>query len=354
MRSRVCVLVVVSAAVLAAGCKKKKKAGGEPSASPTASASPSASATPEPTPSASAPAPDPALVARGQYLATAVAGCVGCHTPMGPQGPDMAKMFAGGMEFPEKWGTWRSPNITQDKKTGIGDWSDEAIATVIREGKRPDGSMVIPMMPYMRYNAMSDDDVKAVVAFLRTLPAVENTVAGNKDLKLPPMPPMPKPAGTAPAADPVEQGKYLANLMLCADCHPPMPPDGMMPDMKNEWAGGMEWDMWPPGMGTGKTVSANITSDKKTGIGEWAEADIVTLLTTGKKKDGTMVGPPMVIFVPLWSQLKPDDVANVAKFIKSIPPIERKNPKSTFKPGGPPPGGAPPAGGPPPAEQPKG
>ena len=128
MRTRALVGVALCAVLAMVGCKKKKDGGGgsgtgTESPSPTASASPTESASPSP--SATVAAPDPALVARGQYLAMSVAGCVGCHTPMTPQGPDMAKMFVGGFEFPEKFGSWRGVNIIQDKKTGIGDWIDE-------------------------------------------------------------------------------------------------------------------------------------------------------------------------------------------------------------------------------------
>ena len=100
------------------------------------------------------------------------------------QGPDFANAGAGGLEMPETIGTWRTPNITPDKGTGIGNWTDEQIIAAVREGVRPDGKKLYPIMPYMNYNVMTDDDAKALVAFLRTLKPVERTVAPNKDLKM--------------------------------------------------------------------------------------------------------------------------------------------------------------------------
>src|SRR5690242_20083154 len=80
--------------------------------------------------------PDRKLVERGAYIAKAAA-CGVCHTAIGPQGPDLANAFAGGLEMPDAIGTWRTPNITQSKSTGIGGWTDEQIIAAVREGVRP-------------------------------------------------------------------------------------------------------------------------------------------------------------------------------------------------------------------------
>src|SRR5262245_15787821 len=144
-------LVVCAALAIAAGCKKKQR---EQPAPPTPDPKLTEPKKPEPPPPP--PGPDPKVVERGAYLVKAGA-CLVCHTAMGAQGPDMANVGGGGLEMKEKFGTWRSPNITPDKTTGIGSWTDDQIAAAIREGVRPDGKQLTPIMPYMNFNVMTDD-----------------------------------------------------------------------------------------------------------------------------------------------------------------------------------------------------
>jgi mono/diheme cytochrome c family protein len=117
---------------------------------------------------------------RGKYLVV-VASCNDCHTPGFFLGkPDTAKYLGGsdvGFEIPGL-GVFAGRNITPDKDTGIGGWTDEEIATAITVGKRPDGRQLAPIMPYGAFSYMTKDDVAAIVAFLRSIPAVKNEVAG--------------------------------------------------------------------------------------------------------------------------------------------------------------------------------
>ena len=119
-------------------------------------------------------------VERGQYLAV-IAGCNDCHTPGFFLGkPDTAKYLGGsdvGFEIPGL-GVFPGRNITPDKETGIGNWSDEQIAAALTTGKRPDGRQLAPIMPYASFTHMPKEDVAAVVAFLRSIPAVKNEVPG--------------------------------------------------------------------------------------------------------------------------------------------------------------------------------
>ena len=335
-------LSVVMALVTALGCSKKKDepAGGDPTPKVVEAPKPPETKPSEPK-QPEAIKPDPKVVERGAYIAKAGA-CVVCHTAIGPTGPDMANAFAGGLEMPDPAGTWRTPNITQDKGTGIGGWTDEQIGRSIREGVRPDNSQLYAIMPYMNYNRLSDDDTKALVAFLRTVPAVQKVVAPNKDLKMG-KPPAPKPAGTADAADGPGHGEYMASVMLCNHCHwtpdknfAPAGPDKM-------FSGGLPLEI--PMLGTGTIFTRNITSDPATGIGKWTEEQIFTTIKTMTKPDGKMIQGPMLFMQGAWSQLDDKDLHAVAAFIKQLPAVKNKVPDSTFKPnaGGPP--GAPPAGG---------
>ncbi len=296
-----------------------------------APAAPDAAA-PAPTDDATAAAPaDAALIARGAFIA-GISGCPQCHTPFGPNGPDMAKAWAGGLEVPEAFGTWRSPNITQDKKTGIGGWTDEEILASVREGKRPDGSGLYPVMPWPFYHRMSDDDGKALVAFLRTIAPIENAVAGNTDLKLPKME-LPKPAGTPPGPEPLAQGEYLATLMHCGACHTPMTDKG--PDMSRWLAGGMKFEM--PFLGEGAVYASNLTPHA-TGIGEWTDAELITALRDMKRKDGSPIMGPMAMYQATWSQIPEAELGHIVAYIRSVPPVDNAVPKSDFKSKGPLPG----------------
>ncbi len=283
------------------------------------------------------PKPDPALIARGAYVAQ-LGGCVICHTGMTEQGPDVAKAFAGGLVVTEPYGTWRSPNITPDKKTGIGDWTDEQIMAAIRQGVRPDGTKLYPIMPYMYFSQIADDDAKALVAFLRSLPPIENAVQGSDELKMPQPPAPPALTDMPDKSDPAKYGAYLANIMHCHVCHTPMTDKG--PDMAKSFAGGDPMPMPPEfqAMGTGDLIAPNITPDEKTGIGKWTEEQIVAAFTQAKRPDGKPIFGPMMFYAMGWKDMPAEDAKAVAAFLKSLPPTKNKVAKSTFKPAGPPPG----------------
>jgi mono/diheme cytochrome c family protein len=286
------------------------------------------------TPPGGAPEPSPE-VDRGRYLADLMV-CSQCHTPLGPNGPVMDKAFAGGLEVSEAFGTWRSPNITPDKKTGIGTWTDEQLIVGIREGKRPDGSQMYAVMPYMSYNRLSDDDAKALVAFLRSLPPIENAVAPNTDLQLPKVPSPPAPGLAVSTADPVKYGEYLTSLMRCALCHTPTKEGTFEPDMSKMWAGGFLVEIpkaFEPIMGPGPLYGSNITSDAETGIGKYSEDDIYNALMIGKRPDGTPVRGPMKMFsLTVFPKLTSSDMKAIIAFIKHIPPIKNKVPEAHVTP----------------------
>ncbi len=272
---------------------------------------------------------DPKVVARGAYIAKAAA-CGVCHTALGPTGPDLANAFAGGFEMNDVIGTWRSPNITPNKSSGIGGWTDAQIAAAVREGVRPDGSQLYPIMPYLLYNRMTDDDTKALVAFLRSLKPIEKVVAPTKDLKMPKIP-APKPANQPDvASDPVKHGEYLATLMLCGHCHGADPTKGP-PDPTKQFAGGFPFPM-PPMLGTGTVFSANLTSDPETGLGKWTTEQIARTITTMMRPNGKPIAGPMMFLQGGWSQLDPADIDAVAAFIHQLPPVKNQVPPSTFKP----------------------
>jgi mono/diheme cytochrome c family protein len=279
-------------------------------------------------PVAEPPAADPAMIDRGKYLAEVVMNCKACHTPLGPNGPDLERAYAGGLEYPDTFGTWRSPNITQDPKTGIGGWTDEQIITAVREGKRPTGEMMYPVMPYEYFSKASDEDMKALVAFLRTLEPIENAVEGNTTLTL--AKPDHKPAEPMePGLEPESQGQYLAALAHCGDCHTPIV-DGKRDETKL-FAGGREFTAFEF-QGTGKVWSANITPDPETGIGKYSEDELMTAIVDLDKRDGSAIVGPMTFYTAAWSNLTHKDAKALAAYLRSLPPVVNAVPEATWQP----------------------
>ena len=159
---------------------------------------------------------------RGAYLVKTIGACGNCHTPKGARGVPIAdKEMAGGFKFDEKPFTAYASNITPDPETGIGKWTDQQIIDAIRKGKRPDGSTIGPPMPIELYRDIAEDDVKAIVAYLRSLKPVKNKVP--KSVYRIPLPPSYGPVTTAKTVsrgDKVAYGAYLAGpIGHCTECH---------------------------------------------------------------------------------------------------------------------------------------
>lgn len=191
-----------------------------------------------------APPVDPAVVERGRYLSEAVLACGVCHTARDTTrfgGPPTGAVLAGAC-FGEEWGVpgrLCAPNITSDPEHGIGRWTDAELLSALREGRGRDGRVLFPMMPYVEWRSLSDEDARAVVAYLRQVPPVKSSVprseipaeihAEIQDLASPLPGPVP-----GPGEDPVERGRYLATIAQCAFCHsgggdPPAPFAGGRP-----------------------------------------------------------------------------------------------------------------------------
>jgi mono/diheme cytochrome c family protein len=124
--------------------------------------------------------PNPDKVARGAYL-VGILGCGDCHTAGAMAGhPDTARLLGGsdvGWQVPGL-GTFVGPNLTPDRDTGLGAWTDAEIVKALRTGVRPDGRQLAPVMPYMGYSRMTDTDAGAIIAYLRSLTPVSGSVPG--------------------------------------------------------------------------------------------------------------------------------------------------------------------------------
>jgi mono/diheme cytochrome c family protein len=257
-------------------------------------------------------------VARGDYLVNTILTCGNCHTPRGPGGVfDMSKQLSGGPQtFDLPTFKVKGANITPDPDTGIGKWSDADIKRAIQEGKRPNGTPLAPIMPYGFYKVFTPGDLNAVVAYLKSVPAVKNVVEPPvyKAAMHEAVPPGgEKPFTDADLNDPVKRGFYLVTLGHCMECHTPMVNDRH--DFKQLGKGGQEFKgPW------GVTVSRNISSHKEKGIGAWTDAEIKTALTQGKRKDGSPLKPPMAF--QLYAKMTDQDLNAVVAYLRTVPPQE--------------------------------
>jgi mono/diheme cytochrome c family protein len=269
-----------------------------------------------------AQAPSAAEIARGKYVFGATGGC-GCHTV--PKGP----VNAGGRKYDGPYGTVYSTNITPDHETGIGGWTDEQIITAVRLGRRPNGERLVPVHPYTVFNGMAEEDVKAVVAFLRTVPPVKRANLPKK-ISVPMFESVFLPAwlaAFAPRETPptairtagTARGEYLVRAVgHCGECHTPRTMT-MATDNTRFLAGNPK--------GPEDSEIPNITPDKETGL-TWSEEEIADYLGTGNKPDGDVAGGLMgeVIEGTLagYKDMTKADRLAIAKYLKTILPIKNK------------------------------
>jgi len=255
-------------------------------------------------------------VERGRYLVETIVDCGGCHTMRGPAG--QGKEYAGGEVFDLPIARTVSSNITPDKETGIGNWTDAQLINSIRDGGRPDGTVIGPPMPTELYNKMGDDDVRAIVAYLRTLKPIKNTV--EKSTYKIPLRAMPHAQNVQapPRTDKVAYGGYLSGpLGHCIECHTPQA--GPRRDYENRLgAGGFEFNI--PGLGT--FVAANITPDKATGIGSWTDQQIKNAIVKGLRPDGTK----LIQLMPFeaYAKMTAADLDSIVAYLRAIKPVANK------------------------------
>ena len=170
---------------------------------------------------------DPAVIERGRYLVQGAAHCGECHGTVEPKGPTrLGRPLQGGLEFELPVGTFRVPNITPDRETGIGGIEDRALARLIRYGVKPNGEMALPFMPYAD---LSDEDITAIISYLRAQKPVKHAVPAHdinplgrivQAYVLAPKGPTQPPRKSVPPEATAAYGKYLThNVGNCVMCH---------------------------------------------------------------------------------------------------------------------------------------
>jgi mono/diheme cytochrome c family protein len=267
-----------------------------------------------------APGPAPAAegdVARGAYLVKA-GGCTSCHSAKD------GEPFAGGRALKTPFGTYYSPNITPDKATGIGGWSDADFLAALQQGVAPDGSHYFPVFPYTTYTRMREEDALAIKAYLFSLAPVGRANRAH-DVAMPfnwrwTMGPWKwlffEPGRFRPdpdADEAVNRGAYLVEALAhCGECHTP-----------RNAAGAVDAAMWLAGTREGPEgeIAPNITPHE-TGIGGWSEADIVGLLRDGLTPEFDDVQGAMAEAIEDGlKDLTEDDLRAIARYLKTVPPV---------------------------------
>jgi mono/diheme cytochrome c family protein len=266
-------------------------------------------------------------VERGSYLVNTILACGNCHSPRDPSGAVIAdKALSGGLTIVTPAFVATAPNITPDRETGIGSWSDAEIEQALREGIRPNhghlpGVPLAAVMPAGFYKALLPDDLDAIVAYLRTVKPVHHSVA-DPEYKLAvhrePYPEAEKGFKESDFSDPVRHGAYLVTIGHCMECH-------------SAWSAGVS--DYSGGLGSGGrkfgpelvhglastwrgSVAANITADPIAGLGTWTSAEIARAIRQGIARDGRHLEPPMAF--QFYAGLSDADVGDVVAYLRTL------------------------------------
>lgn len=268
-------------------------------------------------------------IERGKYLANHVTLCIDCHSKRdwtkfaGPPMP--GSIGAGGEKFDESIGfpgAVYSPNITP---FNLENWTDGELYRVITTGVTKDGRALMNIMPYSAYGKMDKEDIYDIIAYIRTLPEQASDVP-ERQLNVPlnlivnTLPVEADPQTKPAPSDTLKYGGYLVNAAACVDCHTKQDKGSNIKGM--EFAGGRDF-MMP----SGTVYSANISSDKATGIGSWTSAQFIAKFKAHTPAEGSSIASDQFQTVMPWtmySNLKENDLAAMYKYLQTIKPIKNK------------------------------
>ena len=267
----------------------------------------------------------PQRLERGRYIATALSGCIYCHSQhnwAAPGTPVVPGSEGSGSIQPETDlpGRIVASNLTPDPETGAGRWTDDQLARAIREGIGHDGRALFPMMPYIHFREMSDEDLASVIVYLRSLPAVRNELPKTEIIfpvkylirSAPEQVTMPVSEGVD-SSDLVQRGSRLVNLAGCVDCHTPTEKGQSVPGM--EYAGGaILAGPW------GSVASANLTPDA-TGIPYYDETLFLKVIRTGYVKARALSA---IMPVMVYKNLTDGDLKAMFAYLRTVKPVRHR------------------------------
>ena len=267
---------------------------------------------------------DPAVIGHGRYLVYGPAACAYCHRPKSDwpaleRGESLP--LSGAHAFPLPFGTIYSSNLTGDAETGIGAAADGELARVLRYNVRRDGHAAVPLMEFQN---LSEEDLVAVISFLRTMPAVrldvpphDLTLTGRLVLGvlLTPEGPAGPLRASSPAGATAERGEYLANnVAACVSCHTDRGPGGDL--VGPRFAGGQRMEF--AGGSSRVLVTPNLTPDPQTGrVATWSEDRFVS-----RFRLGTQI-PETIMPWGAYRRMTDDDLRAVYRYLRTLPPVRR-------------------------------
>jgi len=266
----------------------------------------------------------PQRLARGHYLANSVSGCSFCHSEHdwdAPGEPIRSGFEGAGEVIPYLGlpGQVVAPNLTPDRETGAGDWTDDQIARAVREGIGHDGRALFPMMAYGRFRSMSDEDLASVIVYLRSLPPVHHELPSTKIIfpvkyliRNAPQP-VTAPVSTPDPSDRVAWGKYLVTIGGCEDCHTAQDRGQDIAGMN--LAGGSFL-----AEGTEQAAAANITPDP-TGINYYDEGIFLKMMRTGYV--GARKINPIMPY-PFYGNMTDDDLKAISAYLRTVKPVKHR------------------------------
>jgi len=265
----------------------------------------------------------PARLERGRYMVNAVYGCLGCHSERDEKAPGMpplaSRLGAGAVinEGNDLPGNLVAPNLTPDKESGAGNWTDDMLARAIREGIGHDGRTLFPLMPYQNYREMPDEDLASVIAYLRTLAPVKNSLPKSeiifpvkyliRSTPEPIVAPVPQPD----LSDPVKRGAFLVRMASCADCHTPQEKGQVKPGMY--LAGGLLFKTHEA-----TVMAANITQDAS-GISYYNEELFLQAMRTGKVKARSL--SPLMPW-GIYGGMTDEDLKAIFVYLRTVKPVK--------------------------------
>ena len=266
----------------------------------------------------------PERLARGRYL-TDLANCFACHSERDWTREDApvipGTMGGGSPVFPleDLPGNVRPPNISPDKETGAGNWTDDQLARAIREGIGYDGRALFPFMPYENFRYLSDEDLASIIVHLRSMPPVRRSIPKTelifpvKYLIRSAPQPISEPVPEPDLSTPVKRGDYLVTIGGCRDCHTPMQQGQRMAQF--DLAGGfLLRGPW------GEVASANITQSPS-GIPYYDEALFLEVMRKGWVK-----ARQLKQIMPWWNyrHMTDDDLKSVFAYLKTVPQVQHR------------------------------
>jgi mono/diheme cytochrome c family protein len=275
----------------------------------------------------------PARLARGEYLVKHVVGCLDCHSERDwtkYAGPVIPGTEGKGGESLDKEtagvpGTVYAYDITP---AGIGNWTDGELIRAITCGVDMKGKAIFPIMPYYHFNTLDTEDIYSIVAYIRSLKPIKNTIPARSldfplNLLVKTMPiESYHPSARPDTTNLVAYGEYLANAAACVDCHTEMVKGEPVAGM--DYAGGFRFGM--PG---GIVKSANITPDSATGIGKWTSADFINYFKTYRTESGRNIPVSPKAFntpMPLTSLagMTDYDLGAIYAYLRTVKPVHNE------------------------------